>query len=62
MFVFITPPSDSVIINLIDFYLHLKVFCKFGCPYHNTIESTDVSPNSTLLSERNKKLVNYQFI
>ena len=62
MFVFITPPSDSVIINLITFYLHLKVVCKFKCPFLDTIESTEVSPNSTLLSEKNKKLVNYQFI
>ena len=52
----ITPPSDSVIINLIDLYLHLKVICKFECPVRDTIESTEVSLNSTLLSKKNNSL------
>ena len=45
-------PSDSVIINLIDLYLHLKLICKFECPVRDTIESTEVSLNSTLLSKK----------
>ena len=49
----ITPPSDSVIINLLDLYLQLKVICKFECPVRNTIESREVSPNSTHLSGKN---------
>ena len=40
------------IINLIDLYLHLKVICKFECPVRDTIESTEVSLNSTLYQKK----------
>ena len=52
----ITPPSDFVIIYLIDLYLHLNVICKFECSVRDTIESTEVSLNSTLFSEKNNTL------
>ena len=37
---------SSVINNLIDLYLHLKVICKFECPVRDTIESTEASLNT----------------
>ena len=49
---FIPPASYSVVVKMIELYLHIKVVCKFECPVHDTIESTEASISSTLLSEK----------